>query len=266
MSDNFFSFAEQVGKDIARMQPLIEPELRSLDHTMTGTGGSTPNAWVSLSPAPSGWVTYNTVPTGEYIFMLSTDSPDADFTLKFRSGGSSSSEVLTRTGNCSNPVTVRVSNPGVGSYSVQHHSSDAVLTMRVIKVGNSSASQAGDIDTGWRDVSDTLSTSWTIAPGGHIRLRRLDEFVYLSVKGLSSVSGAVGNLTELPVGFRPIENGVTVTWPNDGTQPGRYSTASTWFVRIWNITGGDVTDPNITNVLSFPAAPTHPTSLPGIPV
>src|SRR5699024_5956952 len=103
--DNFLSFAEQVGKDIARTQPLIEPELRTLDHTMTGTGASTPNAWVSFNPAPSGWVTYNAVPVGEYIFMLCTDSPDADFTLTFRSGGSSSSVVLTRTGNRNNPVT-----------------------------------------------------------------------------------------------------------------------------------------------------------------
>lgn len=265
MDDNMLNFAEQVGKDLARMQPLIEPELRTLDHTMTGTGASTPNAWVSFSPGPSGWATYNTIPAGEYIFILSTDSPDSDFTLKFRSGGSSSSEVLVRTGNRNNPVTVRVRNPGVGSYSVQHHSPGATLTMRVIEVQDSSP-QPDVIDTGWRDVSANLGSAWTIASDGHIRLRRLENFVYLSVRGLSSVSGAVGNLAELPVGFRPIENGVAVNWADDGIQPGRYATASTWFVRIWNIQAGAITDPGITNVLSFPAAPTPPTSLPGTPV
>lgn len=136
---------------------LLEPELLSLNHTMTGTGVSSSGAWVPFSPAPPGWTTHNTVPVGEFIFMLSTDSPNSDFTLTFRSGNSSSPVVLTRTGNRNNPVTVRVRNPGVGSYSVQHGSLGSTLTMRVIGASSSPTPQAVAIDTDGTPYASTSS-------------------------------------------------------------------------------------------------------------
>ena len=215
MSDNIMSFAEQVGKDIAKMQPLIEPELRTLDHTMTGTGASTPNAWVPFSPGPSGWVTYNTVPTGEYIFMLSTDSPGADFTFTFRSGGSSSSVVLTRTGNRNNPVTVRVRNPGVASYSVQHHSPGATLTMRVIKVEHDPPYSPPD--TGVRDLNSLVpqDLGWNVLiDGAGVFAQRVENVVFLTISSVTNTSGETGYVTlaNLPTGMRPNKNQYGNTW------------------------------------------------------
>ena len=120
-------------------------------------------------------------------------------------------------------------------------------------------------DTGWRDLTHLLSDAWSVSSGGYVRIRRSYNTVMVAFKGLQSTAGSNGNTVELPVGFRPIDNPTAVEWPADGYQKDRYSSASTWWLRISGITEGAITAPGVVNVLSFPAAAVWPSSLPGNP-
>ena len=65
-----------------------------------------------------------------------------------------------------------------------------------------------EADTGWRDVSGSLINSWTAAPGGHLKVRRVGSRVIARARGLkwavTSQDESTGPYT-LPSGFRGSE-------------------------------------------------------------